>query len=199
MGKVIPFTRGLRPPRKPKAKEAAKGEPKTRANTMSETCGAFWDALDLAPDASAAVAYFRGLPVPKLKHEVRVLVHDIDNHVTHTTKKLREKLLPALLVLREKVPHGEWENVLRSMGLSPATVRQWRRRERAAADAVAQLLGEPPTRRGRQKWTPPDESTAQSLVRAARRLAQAVVEGRIHYARRLAVEFLSASEEGLFA
>ena len=157
-----------------------------------------WD-LDLAPDSSAAVSYFRDLPLWKLKHEIRVLFHDVDNNVAHTTRKIREKLLPALLVLRERTPHGEWQKLLASMGLRASTVRQWRRRERAAADSIAELLGESPQRRRPTKWQAPDESTSQSLVRAARRLAKAVVEGRMEYARRLAVEFLSASEEGLLA
>jgi len=141
-------------------------------------------------------AYYRSLSVGELKNAIAKLVTEVDGYVMCTTRAARGRLLPALLALRAKVKRGEWQQqVLRSIGLRPATVRKWRQRERAATAEIAALVGGAVQRRHPGKREAIPESEAQALVAAGARLAKAVLRGKSKYARELAAAYLGEYEQ----
>jgi len=70
-------------------------------------------------------------------------------------------------------------------------VRQWRNRERHATEEIAKLLGESEKPRKKGKWQP-NESEVLTLARAGARLAKALTQNNLKYAKRLALQYLEA-------
>jgi len=137
--------------------------------------------------------HYRSLSLDELKEEIRKLFQNTNDGVLHTTRAIRSHLLPALMALRERTSYGEWGKFVRSIGLSPATIRQWRHRERHATEQIAYMLGEPEPKRRPGKQEALTESEAKLLAAAGYRLAKAVVAGNnMKYARQLAHEYLHA-------
>jgi hypothetical protein len=145
-------------------------------------------------------AFYRSLNDDELLQVLQKLVGTLQGASLRITQDLREHLLPALLVLRERhmqpgrrkpIPgRPTYYEVLASLNLKPDTVRKWFR-PTASADAVLQLLGE----RGQRKWprrSAVDESATQLLLAAADKIAAAVLDGKIDTATRLAHEYWEA-------
>ena len=145
-------------------------------------------------------AFYRSLNDDELLQALQQSVSTLQGSSVRITQDLREHLLPALLVLRERYMQPgrrkptpgrpTYYEVLASLNLKPDTVRKWFR-PTASADVVLQLLGE----RGERKRPPRsavEESAAQLLLAAADKIAAALLDGKIDTATRLAREYCEA-------
>ncbi len=140
--------------------------------------------------------YYRSLSAEELEATVKELLEGSRGLVLRTTAAMRGKLLPALVVLRQRLnKRGRWQKFLRSVGITPAQWRQWNSRERFAAREVAHFLGEPAQRRLPAKCPAITQSEAEILARAGARLAKAVVGRDRKYALKLARAYLQASQD----
>src|SRR5579864_1487157 len=147
-------------------------------------------------------AYYRSLKDDELLQALRQSVTKLQGSSVRLTQDLRESLLPALMVLRERhMQRGRrkpmpgrptYYEVLASLNLKPDTVRKWFR-PTVSAVAVLQLLGESEQR----KRPPPsavEESATQLLLAAADKIAAALLDGKIDTATRLAREYREARQ-----
>lgn len=144
--------------------------------------------------------YYRSLNDEELVQALRQSLSRGSATSVRMTQELREHLLPALVVLRERyLQPGRRESipgrptyyeVLRSLHLKPDTVRKWFQ-PTVSAIAVSQLLGE---RRGRmrQNHPPVEKSANQFLLAAADKLVAELLDGNIEAATRLAREYSEA-------
>ena len=139
----------------------------------------------------------RSLTNGELKAEIAELVSSIVGGLNRVDQRLlRQQLLPALTVLRQRLRRGEWQNFLESIRLNPATVRSWRARERVTTRDVLSLLGEPPPTRRRKAREEVSEPVWRELAEAGKRLAKSVASGaNPSYTRRLARELLQAFKD----
>lgn len=147
-------------------------------------------------------AFFRSLNDDELLQAIRQSVSTLQGGSVRITQDLREHLLPALMVLRERhMQRGRrkpmpgtptYYEVLASLNLKPDTVRKWFR-PTASADAVLQLLGERGQRK-RPRRSAVEESAAQLLLAAADKIAAALLDGKIDTATRLAREYREARQ-----
>ncbi len=143
-----------------------------------------------------SAAYLASLSVDELKQAIQDALQQVEASVTRTTAAMRKQLLPALLVLRERIPHGEWEGFLESVNLNPATVRKWRQRERQSAEFIAAIVGKPSQRRKPNREI--SRSAAQELANFGYRVAKAVLRRRNEVPKaivQLAEEFTDAYEQ----
>lgn len=94
----------------------------------------------------------------ELEHEIKASAAAITAHRVQMNKEMRERLLPALLELKErtyrKTP-GFYET-LEKMGLNPDTVRQWFYRSNTADEIIAVLEDEENPRESNDWGTPPN-------------------------------------------
>src|SRR5437016_4648252 len=67
---------------------------------------------------SNSAFFYRSQDDKKLKQTIRETWNEVGSSVRHTTALFRKRLLPALLELQERLPHGEWERFLRSVGMN---------------------------------------------------------------------------------
>lgn len=141
------------------------------------------------------VFYYRSLEVAELEKAIRAMLRRTTNGLGRVDAELRDRLLPALLVLREKVRPGHWQEFLRAHGLNPDTVRQWRRRQKAATASLLRLFGEPLPIPSPKRQTAA-ESATEALLKAAARICEELLKGNVNYARKLAMEFLEACASG---
>jgi len=136
--------------------------------------------------------YYRSLTVKELEEAVRQTLGNVESSVVRTTSEIRAHLVPALMVLRDKIPHGDWQKFLRSVNIKPVTFRQWRHRVRFATKEAEYLIsGRPLLQRGKRDVP---ESVAQEFMKAGERLAQAVTS-KDPYAEKLARDYLDAYAE----
>lgn len=136
------------------------------------------------------VFYYRSMQVAELEKTIGAMLRRTRGGLGRVDAELRDRLLPALLVLREKVKPGQWQEFLRTHRLNPATVRQWRRRQKATTTSLLRLFGEPPPIRSPKASTP--ESATEALLKAAARMCEELLKGEVNYARKMAARFLEA-------
>ena|SRR5579872_6474994 len=139
--------------------------------------------------------YYRSLSLDELQTAITKMLGNIQGGIARINAEMRHQLLPALEVLRERLPHGQWEQFLVVHKLNPNTVRFWRAQERLTTTALVELLGEEPKKRNKKKREEPDESAAVELAKAGNRLAKAVLKNNKKYAAKLAVEYQQAFNE----
>jgi hypothetical protein len=147
--------------------------------------------------------YYRSLNDDELLDALRQSLSTLQSASVRITQEVRQHLLPALRVLRERykqpgrrkpIPgRPTYSQVLQSLNLKPDTVRRWFSRT-VSADAVLELLGERPKRK-RPSHRSVEESTAQILLAFSDRIVAALLKGEIELAKRLAREY---SEERNF-
>ena len=144
--------------------------------------------------------YYRSLNDDELLQALRQSLSKLQLGSVRLTQELRQKLLPALLVLRERymqpgrrkpIPgRPTFYEVVTSLNLKPDTVRKWFK-QTASAHAVLQLLDERDNR-----WRPSreavHESAAQILLITADKIAAELLDGNIESATRLAREYCEA-------
>lgn len=146
--------------------------------------------------------YYRSLNDDELLKAIRLSMGTVQGGSVRMTQELREPLLPALLELRRRymqpgrrkpIPgRPTYYQVLASLNLNPDTVRKWFK-PTVSAHAVLELLGEPRTRK-RPSHPPVEESAARQLLKAADKMAAALLDGNIKEATRLAREYCEARE-----
>jgi hypothetical protein len=145
-------------------------------------------------------AYFRSLSDDELLQALRQSMSKLQSGSFRVTQELRQHLLPALLVLRERhmqpgrrkpiLGRPTYYEVLASLNLKPDTVRKWFK-QTVSADAVLQLLDERPKRK-RPSHQAVQESAAQILLGAADKIAAELLDGHIETATQLAREYCEA-------
>jgi hypothetical protein len=106
------------------------------------------------------VFYYRSMRVDELENVISSMVGQTTVGRGRVDADLRDRLLPALMVLREKAKHGEWQRFLRVHKLNPATVRQWRARQKATTTSLLRLFGEPPPIRNQKTLIPETDTEA---------------------------------------
>ncbi len=146
--------------------------------------------------------YYVGLDDDSLIREIKACVSVITESRKQMNKEMRRRLLPALLELKKrtyrKTP-GYYE-ALQAMGLNPDTVRQWFYRS-YTADEVIDLMEEkqtepPPT--PHDDGDPLDDDPLDSnahLLKHADKMARAILDNKVTYAKRLATQFVRVREE----
>lgn len=135
---------------------------------------------------------YQTLDADQLLAVVADAVKSINAARDHTNVELRRRLLPALIVLKQKLKGRQpgFYAALRRIGLNPATVRVWFHRGRIADETIRLLGGEDP-----EQPSPPDPHVPdpldenQHLLRHADKLAAAVLKGKTDWAHRLAAEY----------
>ena len=106
---------------------------------------------------------------------------------------MRERLLPALLALKKLTyrKNPGYYDCLREIGLAPDTVRQWFYRSDTANMAIKELEEEPEPEPPIKRREP---DTKELLLEHADRMAKAILEHRIPYAKKLATQFIESRE-----
>jgi hypothetical protein len=150
--------------------------------------------------STSSEPYYRSLNADELLEALRQSVSKLGSTSVRLTQELREHLLPALLVLRERymqpgrrkpIPgRPTYYQVLASLNLKPDTVRKWFK-QTVSADEVLQLLGER-SKRTRPSHPEVEESAAELLLAAADKMAAKLLDGDIEAATRLAREYCEA-------
>ena len=141
--------------------------------------------------------FYSDLAPEELLGEIRKCAAAITAARNQMNKEMRTRLLPALLELRKRTyrKHPGYYETLAAIGLPADTVRQWFYRSHTA-DEVIELVEEettPSTFEGRGGTPPPDVET--ELLRHADKIAKAVLDNKITFAKRLATEYLRVREE----
>ncbi len=144
--------------------------------------------------ADAGVRFYQSLSVDELRKEIGKLLAGVEGGLHRVDAEMRRQLLPALAILKQKLPHGQWEQFLRDNKLNPTTVRMWRARERATTSILVQLLSDAPKPRQNVRKEAP-ESGKDLLAKAAKRMAKELLRGNVSYAKKLAAEYLEACDD----
>ena len=138
------------------------------------------------------VFYYRSLRVDELERTVGKMLERIEGKLGRVDADLRDQLLPALLVMRERVKPGHWQRFLYSHNLNPATIRKWRERQKASTTSLLHLLGEPQKARTPQRMPGFQETETEALFQAAKRGFEELLKGNVKFAEKLGKEFLEA-------
>ncbi len=152
------------------------------------------EAVQPVPEDRTDV-YYQTLPMEALLEEIKKGLATVTFHRVQMQKELRMRLLPALLELRERTYRKKpgFYETLKKMGLNGDLVRQWFYRSRTA-DEIIDLVEEqkPEPKLGREQGVLDEEAV---LLEQADRMAQAVLDGKITYAKRLATEYVRVRNE----
>jgi hypothetical protein len=138
--------------------------------------------------------HFRSLSTSELENDITGMLTTIEGGLGRVNAVMRERLIVALEVYKNRIPHGQWEQFLRANKLHPATVRSWRARGRHDAQRLREILGDEVVVRPPRRKKPEDESASVQLAKAGQRLAMAVLRKDWKYAIRLARDLLEAFE-----
>jgi hypothetical protein len=142
-----------------------------------------------------AKSFYAELPLPELLKEIKASIDCISFHRVRMNTEMRERLLLALEELRKRTYRKKpgFYHTLREMGLNAETVRQWFYQS-DTANAVVKLLHE-----NEAKPDPAPETEEkiprmgnQMLLDTADRLARAVKENKLTYAKKLATQWIEA-------
>lgn len=142
-----------------------------------------------------SVEYYRSLKLPELESEVAELIKTVEGGLGRVNKIMRGKLIDAVEILRERVPHGEWQEFLKAHRMNPSTVRNWRARGRGDAIRLREYWVNHRLCAGGRRERKCRKSSAMRLAMAGKRLAETVVKGDHRYAAKLAQDFLDAFDE----
>jgi hypothetical protein len=119
------------------------------------------------------------------------MLERVEGGLGRVDAELRDQLLPALMVLRERVKPGHWQDFLRAHRLNPATVRKWRARQKASTQSLLHLFGES-RKICLQRKPRLEETPAEALLKAAKRGFEELLKGDMTYASEIAKQFLEA-------
>jgi hypothetical protein len=141
------------------------------------------------PVAPSTVFHFRSLHVDELENAIGKMLERVEGGLGRVDAELRNQLLPALMVLRERVKPGHWEEFLRAHRFHPATVRKWRARQKASTESLLHLFGESRKIDLNEKLRL-GETPAEALLKAAKRGFEELLIGDLKYGSEIAKEFL---------
>ena len=147
---------------------------------------------DGEPVRSNTVLHYRSLRVNELENAIGKMLERIEGGLGRVDAEVRDQLLPALMVMREKVKPGHWQEFLRAHRLNPATVRQWRARQKATTASLLHLFGESRMICLKKKAARLGETPDEALLKAAKRGFEELLKGNVKYASELAKDFLEA-------
>jgi hypothetical protein len=117
------------------------------------------------------------------------MLERVESGLGRVDAELRNQLMPALTVLRERVEPGHWQEFLRANRLNPATVRKWRARQRATTTSLLNLFGE--SRKICLNKKPRLGETPEEALLKAKRGFEELLRGDLKYASEIAKQFLS--------
>lgn len=146
--------------------------------------------------------YYVGLDNEALLREIKECAAVITESRNQMNKEMRRRLLPALLELKKRTHRktpGYYETLI-AMGLNPATVRQWFYRS-YTADEIIDLIEEKqpePAPKPSDDDNPLAEDSIDSdahLLKHADKMARAILDNKVAYAKRLATEYVRVREE----
>jgi hypothetical protein len=149
----------------------------------------------------ASQTRYATLTVPELLDEIKKCISGVGFSRNQTNREIRDRLLPALLELKKKTYRRKpsFYESLAAIGLNPDTVRQWFHRSHAAGE-IAELIehetrdedkaDEPDGDESETKLPGRDHKSPQDLLLLhCDRMAAAILEGKVVYAKRLATEY----------
>jgi len=137
-------------------------------------------------------SYYDMLSTERLLEEINLCCKAITAQRNTTCSEFRRRLLPALIVLKSRVPKGMFYSTLAKMGLNPSTVRVWFYRGRVAEEVIGMLEqeSESPAPEYPQREVELDERAY--LIRQADKMAAAFLSGDAERGTRLASEYANA-------
>jgi hypothetical protein len=141
-------------------------------------------------------AYYKGLSVDELLKEIHQCIGSVSFSRNQMSREMRERLLPALLELKKRTYRkkpGFYES-LAKIGLNADTVRQWFYRSHTADEAIGLLEENEPQTAVKKREE--EQSPEELLLEHADRMARAVLDDEITYAKKLATQYLEARNEG---
>ena len=144
-----------------------------------------------------ADAYYVDLPEQELLREIRECATVITAARNQMNKEMRRRLLPALLELKRRTfrKHPSYYETLANMGLNPDTVRQWFYRSHTADEVIGQIEEEQEAPKETVHGGERPLDAKALLLQRADKIAKAILENKIKYAKRLATEYMQAREE----
>ncbi len=156
-------------------------------------CDAF-RAVDVEIVEQESIYHFRSLTIDELQAKIEAMLSDVDLSALRLTRELRQRLLPALIVLKDRIPHGEWQDYLQSIGLKPGTFRMMRKREREAANDITALLTDGGLRKAPKRKPQISESAETQLLRFAKKSFERILSDKCacKHSKADAREFLDA-------
>ncbi|HYH00316.1 MAG TPA: DNA adenine methylase [Terriglobales bacterium] len=138
--------------------------------------------------------YYQTLPLEALLGEIKKGMDALGFHRLQMQRELRLRLLPALLELKKRTYRKKpgFYETLKAMGFVPDTVRMWFYRSYPANRIIDEVKEktEEPTDRGNG-----GALDRESLLAHADRMAQAVLDGEMTYAKHLATEYVRVRQE----
>lgn len=132
----------------------------------------------------------------KLLREIRECAAAITAARNSMNAEMRKRLLPALLQLKKRTYRKKpgFYATLASMGFNADTVRQWFYRSHTADEVIELIEEEPePAAEEREGGRPTDAKSL--LLEHADKMAKALLENKITYAKRLATEYVRVRDE----
>lgn len=153
--------------------------------------------VTVARPAGRSQTYYAALTVPELLDEIKECVSAVSFSRNQTNREIRDRLLPALLELKKKTYRrkpGFYES-LAAIGLKADTVRQWFHRSNAAGE-IAELMTEPERDEPETPLPERDRKSPEDLLlEHCDRMAAAILQGKVAYAKRLATEYERIRED----
>jgi hypothetical protein len=147
--------------------------------------------------------YYIGLPEEELLREIKQGIEHITASRNQMNKEMRKRLLPAFIELKKRTfrKHPGYYEILAAMGLKGATVRQWFHRSHTADEVIGLTEEEeektqPEPRKGEEERSLDTEGL---LLDHADKLARAILEDKIPYAKKLATQYVETRNERLIA
>jgi hypothetical protein len=150
--------------------------------------------FDPVPEDRTQIYYTR-LSVAELLEEIRKCIGSVSFSRNQMQREMRQRLLPALLELKKRTyrKNPGFYETLAKIGLNADTVRQWFYRSHTADEAIDLLEeAQPPVR---QHGDRDSVDTEALLLKHADRIAKAILEDRISFAKKLATEYVEARKE----
>jgi len=141
-----------------------------------------------------AEPFYAELPLPELLKEIKAGFDSVCFHRNRMNKEMRDRLLPALKELKKRTYRKSpgYYQILREMGLVPDTVRSWF--YEGPGEKLIEAVQEP-------QQEPEQDVAGETqgartgkamLLTMADKLARAVKENKLTYAKKLATQWIEA-------
>jgi 16S rRNA G966 N2-methylase RsmD len=141
--------------------------------------------------------YYRKLPLESLLAEIKKGVELVSFHRVQMQREMRVRLLPALIELKKRTLRKKpgYYETLKKMGFNADTVRQWFYRSNTAEEIIDLVEEKAPEQKPKEYERDGALDAEALLLQHADNMAQAVLDGKITYAKRLATEYVKVRNE----